>query len=111
MPLTMPNPDKAPPMPMAQYLKDVQGVLELRENLRMEGSDWNANVRSLFKRHKLFVLTFRQMSLSGFFVQKALRTDALKAFTNLTPRTLDDKKDTEIPRGRVLPLSSNPRYV
>ena len=58
MPLTMPNPEKAPPMPVAQYLKDVQGVLELRENLRMEGWDWNANVRSFIRQHKLFTLSF-----------------------------------------------------
>lgn len=83
-PIVMPNPDKAPKMPELVNLKTMQEVIELRENLKMINVDWNAN--------------------------REVRNDSLHAFTSQTPRSaVGDKKDNEIPRYRILPVSSNPR--
>lgn len=83
MPVVMINPPKEPRQAPLKYLRDVNEVGLLREQFTMCQQDWD--------------------------VEQAINSDPVKAPTQLTPRTIMGVRDLQVPRGRVLPLSVNPR--
>ena len=81
-PIILPNARKAPKMPELVHLRDMKGVNILRESASMALQDWD--------------------------VEKAVSSNPVNALTQLTPRDIYGRKSDTI-RGRVLPLSINPR--
>lgn len=43
-PILLPNPKRAPKMPELKLLKDLNSVVEWREQLQMDRNDWDSNV-------------------------------------------------------------------
>ncbi len=83
MPVVMPNPVRAPPMPALQVFRDTVQVTRLREGATMVGEDWD--------------------------VEAAISSNPLNSRTQLTPRLIDGRKDRNVPSVRILPISVNPR--
>lgn len=83
MPVVMPNPERAPPMPDKKVLLDTQAVRELREGGNMHYEDMD--------------------------VELAINSDPITTATGMTPRLVDGRKDPQVPKTRILPLSVNPR--
>jgi hypothetical protein len=83
LPLVLPNAPNAPAQLPARHLLDVMGVLEQSERLRMKENDVD--------------------------VEHILSSAGHTSETQLTPRLLDGRKNTEISTGRLLPTSVNPR--
>ena len=83
MPVVMPNPERAPPMPALGVLKNTAEVTELREQGTMDQEDWDVEV--------------------------AISSDPMSTATQSTPRLYDGRKNPTVPQGRILPVSVNPR--
>lgn len=83
MPVVMPNPARAPPMPPKKTLLDTQEVRELREGGNMHYEDMD--------------------------VELAINSNPVSTATGMTPRLVDGRKDPQVPKSRILPLSVNPR--
>ena len=82
-PIILPNARKAPKMPGLVNLRDMTGVKILRESAVMALQDWD--------------------------VEKAVSSNPVNSLTQLTPRDVNGLRSNECTRGRVLPLSINPR--
>jgi hypothetical protein len=82
-PIILPNARKAPKMPELINLRDMTGVRILRESATMALQDWD--------------------------VEKAVSSNPVNSLTQLTPRDINGVRSNECTRGRVLPLSINPR--
>lgn len=83
LPLILPNPPGAPPMPDLVFLRDIVQVNEIREQASMEKSDWDVEI--------------------------AVQSNPIASQTQLTPRDIHGRRMPDVPRGRILPISSNPR--
>jgi len=83
MPVVMPNPERAPPMPALKVFRSTKQVREIREGATMGGEDWDVEV--------------------------AISSNPINSRTQLTPRLVDGRRDRVVPAVRVLPLSINPR--
>lgn len=83
LPLILPNPPGAPPMPDLVFLRDIVQVNEIREQTSMERNDWDVEI--------------------------AVQSNPIASQTQLTPRDINGRRMPDVPRGRVLPISSNPR--
>ena len=83
IPVVLPNPPSAPEMPPLVFLRNMEQVSEIREQSWMGRDDWDVEV--------------------------AVASNPLVSNTQLTPRDVSGKKEREAPRGRALPISSNPR--
>ena len=70
-------------MPKKLVLKDYQEVREMREGSNMHYDDWDVEV--------------------------AISSNPVNVTTGLTPRLVDGRKDPEVPKSRILPMSVNPR--
>jgi hypothetical protein len=83
MPVVMPNPERAPPMPALKVFRDTKAVRQLREGGNMRLEDWDVEV--------------------------AISSNPLNPRTQMTPRLVDGRKDREVAAVRILPMSLNPR--
>ena len=83
MPVVMPNPGRAPPMPLKKVLLNAREVREQREESNMQYEDVDVEV--------------------------AINSNPVSTATGMTPRLTNGRKDHQVPITRTLPISINPR--